>query len=494
MTEEQKGKVSETYYNMASYFAKLMRVRKKDLNARASSMGSTTIPQYKREDILDYLKSPQQNAERLTEASIYLYVTSLYYQRIINYFSNMPTFDYVIVPSRLKDYDVSEQGKKKYAIAYHKALDKVENINIKQTFSNILKVVLREGAFYGIELETKESYMIYQFPYSKCRIASSEDGCPLFSINLDYFDNNALLLESIGGVLETAYRTYKSGKGDQWYELPSESSICILADETLDYIIPPLAGCFPDLYLVDNLKDLVETKEVQELYKLINLEYPMDSEGNLLMDEDLARGFFGDIAEQLPDQIGAVLNPFKSTPISFERNTIDRDVTARAERDLFSLVGIPSLLFNNDKATSSALSNSINNDYTYVKPIIKSMERWLNKKLKLLSGSIKFKATLLDVTIYNRKEFADSLRKDMMYGLPIKAVLAAVNSTMSMSDIYGASYLENEVLGFSDKLVVPKSANTIAADSENNNEGRPESEEPLTESGEKTKDGELNDG
>lgn len=488
ITDDERLNSVNTYRSLYLQYAKMVRLRQKDLNARDSRSGVNSHKQFSRESILSYLKSPQQNSANLIDASIYLSTTSLLYQRVLGYWSAMSSFDYVLSPYKLRDYDTSEGAKKKYLNAYSKSSEKVDGINIKHTFGNILKVVLREGAFFGVEIENKDSHMIYRFPHNKCKVTSMEDGCPMYELDLSFFDDHPLLLDGIGGGFKTAHSTYEGG-GAQWYEVPSDIAACFLADETIDYIIPPLVGCFPDLYLLDNLKDLVETKEIQDLYKLLSLKYPMDEDGQLQMDDELARSFFNDIADQLPDQIGAVLNPFAVTPITFEKSAIDRDATARAERDLFSSLGISSMLFNNNKATSTALSYSITNDYSFILPNIRSFERWLNKKLKMMSGSIKFKITILDVNNYNRQQFADSLRKDMMYGLPIKSVLASVNTGLLQSDVYGLTYLENEVLGITDKLVVPNSANTTST----TDEGRPESEELLSDAGEITRDTDAND-
>ena len=114
----------------------------------------------------------------------------------------------------------------------------------------------------------------------------------------------------------------------------------------------------------------------------------------------------------------------------------------------------------------------------------------MNKKLKIEAGTIRFKVLMPDVTIYNRTALADSLRKDMQYGLPCRSLLAAIHYGYTPLDVLGQAFLENEVLDFNSRFKVPVSANTVSVSAQT--AGRPESQEPLSESGEKTREAESN--
>lgn len=469
-------------------FAKMQKLQTLDPNATNQSTNS--FKKYTREQVLTYLKDPRKNATQLIEASIYLYSSSPIYNRICRYQPDMLTFDYVLSPFKMKEFDVTPQNIEKYKKAYFKVLDSLEILNIKHSFNKISRVVMREGAFYGLEIGNKDSYMIYQLPYDKCKVTHWEDGCPIFSLDMSYFDKNLILLESIGGSVKTAYNAYLRDRKLKWAEMDSDSSICILFDETLDYVVPPLCGSFSDIYLIEDYKDLMKSKEIINLYKLINLKYPVDDSGNLLMDEEVARLYYNQIADQLDSTIAVALNPFDMKEVSFENNKNDSDGTLKAQRDLFSNIGISNLIFNNDKASSTSLIQSITNDFTFINPVLKSLERWLNKKLKLLSGSTKFKAIFLESTYYNRKDLAESLRKDMQYGIPNKSALCALTTGFSPADILGMAFLENNVLEMNNIFVVPQSANTQSGES---NVGRPESDDPLSENGEITKETDAND-
>ena len=449
-------------------FAKMQRVQLLDPNA--NSQATNLYKKYTRDQILSYLKDPKKNYTQLIEASNYLYASSTIYNRICRYLSNMLTFDYVLAPFKMKDYDIQQANIDKYNKAYFKTLGELDIMNIKHTFTEIMQVVVREGAFYGIEVSNKDSYMIYQLPYNKCKLTSWEDGCPLFALDMSYFDKNQILLESIGGELQSAYNTYLKDKKQKYFELDGKYSICILFDESLDYVLPPLSGSFTDIYLIEDYKDLMKSKELINLYKLINLKYPINAEGELLMDEQVAMTYYNQILNQLDSTIGLALNPFEMKEVSFEGNKTDSDGTLKAQRDMFSNLGISSLVFSNEKASSTALLQSLINDLSYVLPPLRSLERWLNKKLKLMSGSVKFQAIFPDIGVYNRKDMISTFKESSMGGLPTKQLWAS-SIGLTPSQFIGLIYMENSVLKLQDMLIPLSTSYTQSGQA-----GRPESD------------------
>lgn len=446
------------------------------------SKGEKRVAQYTLE-----MKLIKKNSTQIIDASIYLFSVSSHYRRLCNYFADMLTFDYIVAPYKMKDYASAHTDK--FMKSYIKALDLLELMNIPQTYNNIARVVVREGVYYGYEIKTNESYMIQRFPHDKCKITSWEDGCPLFSLDMSYFDKNELLLESLGGSFKSLHNAYKKDSKQKWAELDGGSSVCILADETLSYIVPMFANTFVDIYGIQDFKDLAVTREEQDLYKMLSLKYPIDKDtGAFLMEKDIAEEFYMQMANQLPQHIGLALNPFELDEIKFPQSTVDRDSTAVAERNFWTAAGVSSLLFNNEKASSTALQESVINDMTLMLPILRSLERWTNKKLKALSGTYKFKTNFLNVSHYTKRLLLDTLRKDEQYGAPVKSLICAL-SGLSPNDILSMTYLENDVLDLNNKFIPPKSANTQSP-------GRPSNEskgEGLSESGEKTAETGAND-
>lgn len=474
-----------------SFFSSIIRYAKDKFDVFREWLPNETIRttsnsrQYSKSTILSYMQNPSQNSANLINASNYFYSTILLYSRICRYLSEMPTYDYIVSPVGT-DFPTSKQGINKYRKAYFNIISMLDTMNIKKNFSDIARTCVREGCFYGIEISSKNSYAIYQFPHTYCAIIGIEDNVPMYKLDLTYFDTRKTLLSSIGGEIEKAYNDYKAGKSDgKWYEVSSDISICVRFDPSVPYIVPPLSGCFNDLFVLDEFQELVAEQNYAELYKLLNLELPLNDDGTLAIDDKIATNFYNQIASQLPSSVGLAMSPFPLSAINFDKSTVDRDLTSKATRDMFSNIGISQMIFNNDVGSTTALSKSIENDFSFMLPVLRGLEAWLNRKLKKQSGTIKFKVIFPDVSIYNRASFADSIRKDMQYGIPSKGLLAAVNYGYTPLDLYGVNYLETEVLRYQDTFIPPQSANTQSS----SEGGRPNAGDNVEDEAQAARDG-----
>ena len=467
-------------------FAKLVRAVVDDPNGTARSTSS--YRKYTRAQILNYLNDPIRNSAALVNSSIYLYSTVLLYKRLCTYMATLPTYDYLLYPIGLNDKANPDQ----YRTAYYKALETLENMNLKSLAIEIMTVCVREGAYYGIELSNKDSYMPYRFPHDYCRITAWEAGCPLYSLNMAYFDRSGMtsILESMPASIQSGYRTYKSNNKLKWFEVPSAESICILADETIDGSVPvPLmAGCFPDLYLLDEYKDLVKAKSIIDIYKLLFLKVPTDEEGNILIEEGILTKWFQQVGSQLPESIGLGMAPMEMTSVSFDKNQNDVDMTSRAERDLFGATGVSQMVMSNTQNSASAVKNSIINDFLFVKPILLNIQDWLNKKLRLATGVTKYQIVFCDVNSYGREAEAAELAKSMQYGIPNRMIYSAIAMGYSPALLTGMNFLEVDVLKLPTSFVPLQSANTASGSGQH--DGHPEiNPDNLTDSGNQTREG-----
>ena len=466
-------------------FAKLMKLIVDDANG--TPRATNAYKKYSRDQILKYLADPIRNAASLVSASIYLYTSVLLYRRICNYLAALPLYDYILYPIGLADNSSADQ----YRSAYYKALAVLETMNVEALATDMMTVCIREGAYYGVELYNKDSYMIYRFPQEYCRVTSWEAGCPLFSLNMTYFDRTGmeLTLESMPDFVQKAYRTYKSNSKMRWAEMPSTDSVCIIADKTIEtgVAVPMLVGCFPDLYVLDEYKDLVKAKSIIDIYKLLYLKVPTDDKGNILIDEKLLGKWYSQVAGQLPDSVGLGMGPMDIEAVTFEKDANDIDMTSRAERDLFSGIGISQMVMSNSLDSASAIKNSIINDYLFVRPVLLNIQDWLNKKLRLSGGLTKFQLKFLDGNSYTKDTDIATLEKSLQYGLPVRMILSAMGAGYTPMQTVGMNFLETDVLELHTKLIPPQSANTMAGDG-----GRPtQNVDKLTPEGNRAKEQET---
>lgn len=258
-------------------------------------------------------------------------------------------------------------------------------------------------------------------------------------------------------------------------------------------------------------KQLKLTKTELENYALLVMKLGITDEGDWELDYKKAVNFFSNLADVLPEEVGAVLSPMDIEKISFERSHPDQvDTIAEAEENLFTAAGVSSLIFNNAKASSNALLLSIKADQAITYGIVKSIEGALNRYIQSLSYGKSFRMTFLDCSPYNRKEMGDQYLKAAQYGFPTLSYYCA-SQGLGQAEMDCMNFLEDDVLGLKDRFDPLRTSATMTSDdagtstsgtTSGNQEpeketGRPESDaEDLTDAGEtarETDDGD-NDG
>ena len=257
--------------------------------------------------------------------------------------------------------------------------------------------------------------------------------------------------------------------------------------------IPPFVGIFREIYDLEDYRALKMTKTELENYAMLVMRLGINKDGEWEMDLDKAKEFYSNLANVLPEEVGAVLSPMQIDKIGFEKsNTGDTDTIAAAEQNLFTAAGVSTLLFNNDKASSNALLLSIKADQALTYGIVKSIETVVNRFIQSYSYGKNFKVTFLDVSPYNRKEMGDQYLKAAQYGFPTLFHYSA-SQGLSQADMDCMAFLENDILDLKRRLVPLQSSSTMSADVSNNNGadggGRPaEDIGDLTDSGESSQE------
>ena len=486
LAEEKKSLMfdSNGLIKVPERFSKLAKLIQRDLN---NLRDTPTFPLYKKEEIIKYLKNPYRHSKQLRKASIYLYGASPHYRRLIQYFVGLNDFAYVVSPYKL---DTSTANPKRINKKYRKTLNMLSSMDIKNQFPKILKVCFREDVFYGHIIMTSDTVTIQRLPSDYCDIAVIEGNVLNVSFDFSYFDSHATYLDYYDEEFQIKYELYKKDRVRmRWQELDAPRSFAIKCNnDILDYPLPPFAGIFGEIYDLDEYKSLRKTKEVLQNYAVLVMQLGINSDGEWEMDLEKARDFYYNLANVLPEEVGAVLSPMEINKISFERNHAgDTTTVADAENNLFSAAGVSSLLFNNIKASSNALLLAIKADQMMTYDVVKSIEAALNRFVQSLSYGKNFKVTFLDTSPYNRESVGAQYLKACQYGLPMVTYYCA-SQGLSQAEMDGMTFLENEVLELPYRFVPLQSGNTISAGED---PGRPESNpEDLTDDGEITKENE----
>ena len=449
---------------------------------------------FTKDTVAKFLKDPYHNEKGLRDAMIYLYCASSHFRRLIQYFVSLTDFAYVVSPTRI---DTKTANRKTVERNYRRVLNLLANMDIKNSFEKILTVCFREDLFFGTIRESSESVIIQQLPSDWCSISVIEDNVLNVTFDFSYFTSREQMLQYYPDEFREKYERYRSnryGKNLRYQELDSPNSFAIKCNkDILPFGIPPFAGLLRELYDLEDYKNLKLTKTKLENYALLDMRIPLDSEGNYGIDFEKAKKFWQNLDAVLPEEVGSVLTPMDLNKISFERtHTGDTDTIAEAENNLFTEAGVSSLLFNNPKASSSALLLSIKVDQQMTYGLICSIEAMLNRFIRHHNYGKYFKATFLDISVFNRKEQSEQYVKAIQYGFPMISMYCAAQG-LTPDEVDSMNMLEVDVLNLVDRFKPLVSSNTMSGKavsaSTGEGAGRPRlDDDELTESGMSSRD------
>lgn len=470
---------------MPLYFAKAL-MRQTTFNPQnASSKKSRSYSVYSKENILKWLQSPTStsNEKSLRDASNYMYLSSMHYNRLLNYYAGLYTGAYVISPLGFDETNVKDNFVKQY----RRVSKAIELMNIPTILREEILIALRDGAFYGVLLSDNNSAFIQKLDPEYCRITSICDGSFLYKVDMSKI---ASKLEFYPAEFTKMYTEYVR-TGDQWQEVPVEISVCIKADSTaVDYTIPPFAAVMPSLYTIANTEALQETATELKNYKMLSGKIPLDDKGNQLIPDDIVQKYYAHISNALGENVGLALSPFDFETFGFENKSgvADVDDLSNAVANFWSTAGTSGLLHGREIDTSGIAKLAIKNDETYVLGMVQQFEKVINRYLKVgFSGTSKFKITILPITVFNKEEHLKYYKEAVAFGIGKSQYAATLG--IPQCDIEGLTYLESKIIPF-DKLRPLKSSYTSGGDEDG---GRPQStDNDLGDAGEETRDNDTN--
>src|SRR5690625_3666477 len=190
LTEEEKV-LKEKFNRMFQTFRDLNLI---DLTYSKDSVVSV----FTKEELKRYLNdvSTPSNQQNLRAISRALYLTSPHYRSLINFYSTLYNFDYVVEGYDVPDY--SKVNRDRYARAYFRALANVERMNIKHESLKIRVNAYIDGVFYGYARVSKDGFYIQHFDPRNCMVSfiNYETGTFGYSFDFSIFRSNESLLEN----------------------------------------------------------------------------------------------------------------------------------------------------------------------------------------------------------------------------------------------------------------------------------------------------------
>ena len=485
-------------WNQLMMFASLKRSIINDLLNNKNE--SVVYSRYNRADVIQWLQAPQRNEDKIRELSNFLYIVSSNYHRLIDYFSEILLYHYNVIPvDREGDIDPDQFGED-----YLTVIRACGKYNLKHEAMKMIKVAIRDGVFFGICYESKDSFFIKHVPTKYAKINSILDGVYTFEFDLNYFTSHKELLVMYGAEFEKAYELYKGNQekgiiGDKtlrWYE--PKNGICVKVDESDPYYSLPLfTGLITSIFDIDDYKMLQKAKAENDNYKALALKVPTDSDGVPLLEYEQNERYWKHVVANVDNEgIGVFMTPFAVSDFSFANTeTSDMNGVVDAENEFWAGAGVSSLIFGSQKATSSAaLTLSVKPDEQIAYSLLLQIQRFFNRKIKKMNLKNLFKINFLNSSIFNRDEVSNRLQKAAAYGVPVKMEYLA-SLGYEPIDTIGMTYLEEQILGLSRDTWTSPLVSSSVQSSVDNEGGRPTNESQgvgLTESGEQTAEDDEN--
>lgn len=474
----------EQVREVALDFTQLQRIAWNELREFLNS-DSIRINKYSRDDIRRYLKNPESYTRQLQEVSLYLYISSGYYMRVINYFSSMLTLDHIVVPYGIDKQTLNASTFKKN---YNKVVDYIESYNIKHELPLVIFLLLINGVYFGYERWAGNNFTIQKLPTNYCKITGIENGIFTFSMNMRYFDKPNVNVKNFADEIQKLYERYRSS-GEEWQPISASNGVCFVFSPHLPWQIPPFSGIFEDVMDIEDYKEMDRTKQKMDNFKLIQQKIPFKdkptSERDFLISLESVKMFHNNIKKVLPKNVGLVSSPMELIEINVEQK---RDYlyegASKAKEGLFDASGVSKGLFNSVHNNAVSINRGINVDEAFLFPLLRQFERFFKYRLSQFNTrQYKFKLLFPDLTRYNWKEKYEQYLKASQFGFPKSFVAASLG--YSVSDLEGLNFLENDYLGLVDEMVPVVSTHT----SSNKDRGRPQKDDnELSPSGEQTRE------
>ena len=458
---------------------------------------------FKKEDIEKMFTHPYSYEYSLRALSRYLYIISPHYKRLINYFSQILTYNYTVKAGKVYTKKIA---KNKYKNNFYDVVNFAEKMGIKKEAEKMIRIALRDGIAVGIMVYASKSQSGYFVPFEPkgIRIRSIEDGVYIPSIYLPMFSGNERLLDGYGSDIAKAFKKYKeklkNGKSitedDVWYEF--KNGFALVADDTDPYhYLPYFGNLIIDVLRLKDAQDVQAQHDENANYKALSAKVDTDDDGVPKMPYKDVKQYYDQMAGELPNGIGLLVSPWSISDHSFQESaTADRDTALSAVNNFWRSAGMPNTLMGGGTlTTASAMLLAVKPDEALSFSLLGQFERIINREIKLMNHDYLFKVSFLYQSIFNGTEVQNNLSKGAQYGLPVKMDYAA-SLGLTPCETIGASYLEDEILGLSSNVWATPlvSSNTQSAITSDNG-GRPTAEETggtVGEAGEKTRDNDSN--
>lgn len=464
---------------------------------------SSSYTVYSKDNLRSYLKNPstEANQKNLRNLSEFLYTVSHVYRRLVlNKANQFDAKSYIVYPKINDNGEVEESSYQNYI----KTSNYVQGMHLDTQIRKCLIKAWLDDAVFGFCYGNPEEdmFFIHILDPDYCKISSVDyySGKINFAFNFSFFDgSNSFYLDVYDPVFKKMYNSYKSDSKLRWQELPPEQTFCLkINEDNLAYPVPPFSGMFNSLIDLVDLSQIQAVKDELSAYKLIWAKIPTipgsKEVDDFAIDLELANQFYTKLLGIIPEGIALGLSPLDLDSIDFNQNDAkDTNIVNKAYQNLIEANG--DIVLNSNKITNStSFKFAMMAESMSAMAIVNQFNVWINFYIKQKLSIEDVVVAFSDVSKYFKDDKIDQLLKLGQYGLPVKMQIASLLG-INPAQCRSLEYLEDK-LGLSrTKWIAPLVSSNVQSGIPKNgdgSDGRPVSDEPLTDEGQATRDGEKN--
>lgn len=415
-----------------------------------------------------------RDVDSLRAISNFFFERSGIYSRLCRYMAFLYRYDWFVTPviydRKIRDNKVVE--------GWYKSSSLLEQSDLKRCFGEIALKVVKNGCYYGYQVDQKTASFLQELPADYCRSRYRLNGKPAVEFNVKYFNDTftdisyrARVLQMFPKEFQKAYVAYQTGKlprdfqGDDlgWFLLdPSKAVKFNLAGSDA----PLFASVIPAIMDLDEAKDLDKKKMLQQILKVIIQELPLDKNGDMIFDPEEAGVIHSNAVQMLGDAIGVdVLTTFAQTKVmdlSDHGNVSSVDQLEKVERNVYNEAGVSQMQFNT--SGNLALEKSVANDEATMLDLLLQFESYAQGLLTPFNKNPKrllYRVQMLPTTVYNYRDLAKLYKEQTMLGF--SKLLPQVALGNAQSTVIATAYFENELMDLDTLFVPPQMSSTMSS-------------------------------
>lgn len=432
----------------------------------------TKLKDYSLEEVEKIINSGSLSEQQ--KLSRNYYYKDGFYKRLVLHYATLLKYVGLLIPNPSFGKNLSTSHIQK---RYFNAVDFVDRINLPVILTNCAQRALVDGCYYGIIQDVdKTGLVILDLPSNWCCTRFKDAlGNDIIEFDVSYF-NTILDEEELKNVLSvypqvisSAYRKWKNGKiSDKWVFIPSDIGICFPFFDSR----PILLSTIPATIRYDDAVAIDQKRDLEEIKKIIVQKIPHLNDGRLVFEPDEAAEMHAGAVGMLRDNENvSVLTTYADVESIISKTSADTSANSldRMLQNVYNEAGTSSQIFAS--TGSSTLETSLDNDTALMMVLGNKFSLFITNLINRLfaNSNVSFKYTILPITHYNDKKYAETAFKLASSGYSF--LLPSIAMGISQKEIGNIKDLENDVLKLGDKLIPLVTSYTQGAEG-----GRPSKE------------------